>query len=84
MFYKKWKNKIKKTGWKIDIKKYNQVANSNSSLIIIWEILLLKYWYYYKFEKIISIWSNIVLSYIVKLKYPDYVKLNKPLKDINM
>lgn len=31
--YKRWKDKIEQTGWEVNIKKYDQAANNNLSLI---------------------------------------------------
>lgn len=69
VFYKRWKDEAKKTGWEVNVKEYNQVANSGLSLMIIQEILISKCLYYYEFEKIIGTSPNICPPYITELRY---------------
>lgn len=52
--YKKWRDKAEKTGWGVNVKDHNQVADSGSGLITIREILISKCPYYYQFEEIMG------------------------------
>lgn len=66
------------------MKKYDQAVDSDSNLMTIQEILISKCLYYYEFEKIMGKSLNIALSYIAESGHPNYVTINKPLKNINV
>lgn len=82
--YKRRKDKAEKTGQRLNVKKYNQAADSSSSLIIIQEILISKCLYYYEFEEIIGTSPNVASSYIAKSRHPDCIIINKLLEDIDI
>lgn len=64
-------------------KEDDKFADSYSSLMTIWEIIILKCLYYYEFEEIKSTSKNICPPYIRKSGYLDYATLNEPSKNID-
>lgn len=81
--YKRWRDKTKQTGWGVNIKDHDQVADSGSSLMTIREILISKCSYYYEFQEIMGTLPNIAPPYIAESGQPDCVTMDKPSEDIN-
>ena len=83
--YKRWRDKAEKTGWGVNVKEHDQVADSGSSLMTIREILISKCSYYYEFEEIMGTCTspNVAPPCIAELGYPDRVTLDDLLQDID-
>lgn len=82
-FYKNWRGKAEKSGWRVNMKEYDQVVDSSLRLMTIQEILISKCLYYYRFEEIMGTSPNVGLLYIAELGHPDCITLNKLLKNID-